>query len=250
MSADNPLTRKLESLMPLSATERAALDRLTRGSQLRFAPRRDVAREGDPPGLVWLVLEGWAARYKTLPDGRRQIVGFLLPGDLCEPDGVELGRLDHSIAAISSLRCAALAPLQLEPLMRSQKLRRALAWDQMTASALQREWILSLGQRTALERIANLICELYFRLDRAGLAPGGACLFPITQRDMADATGLSTVHVNRVLKSLRQQRLVDWQGRQLRIPNLGGLMTAALFSAGWLHPGWEASMPVPAAMPL
>lgn len=236
MGIDNPLTRKLRNFTSLSDAEAGVLDQLATGNQMRFAARRDLAREGDPPRYSWLILEGWAARYKLLPDGRRQIVGFLLPGDLCELEPTALERMDHSIAAISPLRCAAILPRQLEPLMRWPNLRMAFAWDRMVNFAIQREWIVSLGQRNATERIANFICELYLRLSRVGLAPDARCFFPITQKDLADAAGLSTVHVNRVLRDLRERGLIEWRGRNLRIPRPEDLMEAALFNANFLRP--------------
>jgi CRP-like cAMP-binding protein len=235
MGIDNPLVRKLRNFTAVSDAEAAVLDQLATGNQMRFAARRDLTREGDPPRFTWLVLEGWAARYKLLPDGRRQIVGFLLPGDLCDLEPAALDRMDHSISAVSALRCAAIMPRQLEPLMRWPNLRMAFGVDRMVNFAIQREWIVSLGQRNATERIANFICELYLRLARVGLAPDARCFFPITQRDMADAAGLSTVHVNRVLRDLRERGLIEWRGRNLRIPRPDDLMEAALFNANFLR---------------
>jgi CRP-like cAMP-binding protein len=204
--------------------------------------RRDLLREGDPPKNVFLVLDGWACRYKTLPDGRRQIVSFFVPGELCDLNVYMLKQMDHSIGAITRLKVAEIGPDEFEQFMhKSPRITQALYWDGLVSLAIQREWTLNVGQRTAYERIAHLLVELFLRLRIAGLSDGNSCDFPLTQLDIADATGLTAVHVNRTLQELRKAKLIELQSRTLTIPDLDALKSAGLFNDNYLHFGHEGS---------
>jgi CRP-like cAMP-binding protein len=201
-----------------------------------IGPRRDVIREGDKPRAVNIVIEGWACRYKQLPDGRRQIVHFFLPGDLCDANVFLLREMDHSIGAITSLRYAEISPPDFEDLqLRSPRITQALWWHELVNAGISREWITNVGQRTAFERIAHLFCELYHRLRIVGRTENGSCAFPLTQMDLADATGLTAVHVNRTLQELRRQGLIELQGKRLNIPDLGALERVSMFNPNYLH---------------
>lgn len=160
-----PLSLRLEAYTKLSQNDRAALDRLTRKGQREIGPRRDLIREGEAPKSVFLVLEGWACRYKQLPDGRRQIVSFFLPGDICDLNVYILKEMDHSIGAITALKVAEIGPEEFEKLMRDYpRVARALFWDELVTVSVQREWTLNVGQRMAHERISHLFVELFLRL--------------------------------------------------------------------------------------
>ena len=198
--------------------------------------RRDVVREGEKPRAMNLVLDGWACRYKQMPDGRRQVLSFFVPGDLCDSNVFLLDEIDHSIGAITRLRYAEIGPEDFDAMMsRSRALRSAFWWNELVAAAIAREWIVNVGQRTAYERLSHLLCELFVRLRHAGLADGDSCDFPLTQGDLADATGLTSVHVNRTLQDLRRDGLVILQGRRLTIPDLDALKRAGLFNDNYLH---------------
>lgn len=232
----NALTRHIEVFTRLSQDDRTLLDRLARRTIREVAARRDIIREGDAPRSVLLVLEGWACRYKTLPDGRRQIVAFFVPGDFCDPHIYMLREMDHSIASITPLRLAEIARDDFEKLIAEHpSMVQALWWDELVTLAIQREWTLNLGQRTAFERIAHLLCELHVRLHSVGQTNGNSMAFPLTQVDLADATGLTAVHVNRTLQELRKSGLIELQSKTLTIPNMDALKDAAMFNDNYLH---------------
>ena len=236
------LIRKVELYARLSDEERGVLHELAGGASRRFAPRRDVILEGDTPRHVLVTLEGWAVRTKMLEDGRRQIVGLVLPGDICDAHSYVLRRMDHGIHALTRVRVAEVAREKLEAaLAHSARLRRAFWWQELVGAAIQREWTLNLGQRSAFERIAHFLCETFVRLESLGMTQGDSCDFPIVQNDLADTTGLTSVHVNRTLQDLRRSGLILLGGRRLTIPDLPRLMDVALFTPGYLHLGREGS---------
>ena len=198
--------------------------------------RQDLIREGDKPRGVNLVLDGWACRYKQLPNGRRQTVHFFIPGDLCDANVFILGEMDHSIASITPLRYAEIGPADFEALMaRSAALTRALWLNELVNAAVAREWVANVGQRTAHERLAHVFCEMFLRLESLGLSEGNSCEWPLTQTDLADATGLTPVHVNRTLQDLRRRRLIETSARKLVVPDLQALKRVAMFNSNYLH---------------
>jgi CRP-like cAMP-binding protein len=230
------LIRKLENFTRLSATDREALQHAVAERIKRFGLREDIIREGDEPTAIYMMLSGWACRYKFLEDGRRQIVAFFLPGDLCDLNVFILRRMDHSLGTLTDVTVAEVRRETFEGILGGHsRVTQALWWDTLVTVAVQREWTVNLGQRDALERLAHLLCELYLRLESAGLAGDGQCAFPITQTDLADATGLSTVHVNRTLQELRHQGLIRLADRQLVILDLERLKRVALYDANYLH---------------
>ncbi len=173
------LTFRLEAYAGLSQDERASLDGLARKNVREIAPRRDLIREGDAPRSVFVVLEGWASRYKTLPDGRRQIVALFVPGDLFDLNVHILKQMDHNVGSITALKVAEIAREEFERLMLEHpRVTQALFWDELVTVSVQREWTLNVGQRTAYERIAHLLCEMIFRLRAVGLSDGSSCDFP------------------------------------------------------------------------
>lgn len=226
---------KLEAFTRLSTDDRAALAELSRNFKYVDA-RRDLISEGDKPRHVHLVLDGWACRYKTLPDGKRQIVSLFVPGDFCDVNVYILKEMDHSIAAITRLKVAMITPDEMNVLTTDRpRITQALWWHELVTAAVQREWTVNLGQRSAYARLAHLLIELYLRLQTVGRASHGRCDFPLTQNDLADATGLTAVHVNRTLQELRRDGLIELERRQLRILDLERMMDVAMFNANYLH---------------
>ena len=226
---------KLEAFTKLSADDKAALAHLSRNVRIVEA-RRDLISEGDRPRFLHLVLDGWGCRYKQLPDGKRQIVSLLLPGDFCDFNACILKAMDHSIGAITRLKVAVIAPDELNAVTAERpRITQALWWHELVTTAVQREWTLSLGQRTAYERLAHLLVELYIRLELVGRAHQGRCDFPLTQNDLADATGLTSVHVNRTVQELRRDGLIELERKQLQIRDLERMTDIAMFNPNYLH---------------
>jgi CRP-like cAMP-binding protein len=219
----------------LAYEDRQAFSRLT-GNTISVEARRDLICEGDKPRLLHLVIEGWAAAYKSLPDGRRQIVNLFVPGDFCDLNAYVFKTMDHSIGAITRLKVAGIKPEDMIALTAERpRIAQALWWQELVTSAIQREWALNLGQRNAYQRLGHLLLELYLRLKAVGRARDGRCDFPLTQTDLAETTGLTAVHVNRTLQELRGDGLIELERRQLHIVDEKGLMEASLFNPNYLH---------------
>jgi CRP-like cAMP-binding protein len=232
----NSLALRLHAYTRLSKDDLAAIDRLSRKAVREVGARRDLLREGEPPRAVNLLLDGWACRYKTLTDGRRQIVSLFVPGDIFDLNIYILKEMDHAVGAITALKVAEIGREDFERLMvEHPRITQALFWNELVEAAVQREWTLNVGQRTAYERIAHLLCEIFLRLRVVGLTDGNSCRFPLTQVDLADATGLTAVHVNRTLQELRRDGLIELQSKTLVIPGLQALKDASMFNDNYLH---------------
>ena len=198
--------------------------------------RVDMIREDGPTPSALLMLDGWACRYKDLPDGRRQIVGFILPGDVCDLGNQLADTMDHSVQSLTPVRYMLVSAEQLDALSECLPgFVEALLVQERITAAIQREWLLSLGQRRADERMAHLLVELYFRLKAVGLIEDATCDFPLVQSDLAAATGLSAVHVNRTLQQLRRDSLIELSGKRLTILDLDRLREIAQFEPRYLQ---------------
>lgn len=230
------LIRKLERFSSLSRADKDALAAMT-ARPLRNVDKGDVIlQEGERPHDICLFLSGWGLRCKCLPGGRRQILSFILPGDLCDLNNFVIQAADHSIVAATPATLGIIAHQHMLGLMQTHPtLFEALCWDQQVSVALLREWITNIGQRTALERMANLLCELFIRLEMAGLTREMRFDLPVTQADLAAAAGLSTVHVNRTLQDLRRMQVVSLSARHLEILDLPRLKAIAHFNSAYLH---------------
>lgn len=234
--ADDMLVRRLGNFAQLSDQEQALLRNLARERVRSIGPRAELLHEGEVPQAVYLVRSGWACRHKVLEDGRRQIVAFLVPGDLGDLNSFVLRAMDHSIAAITDLVYAEIAHDRLARLADAHpRIAHALWWDALVGVAIQREWTVNVGLRSAFERIGHLFCELFLRLRAVGLTRGDSCDLPITQTELAEATGMTPVHVNRTLQEMRANKLITLKDRVLTIPDLTALQHSVLFSADYLH---------------
>lgn len=234
-SLAQPAIRRLNALRPMSPESVALLERVIAEGLQRAGSSEDLAVEGDPVDRVRIVLSGWLCRYKTLEDGRRQIVNFIFPGESCDAYSFLLAKMDHSIATITPVTYAEIHRHRFETMVASDRSLAEAFWcDTLLNVAIQREWTINLGRRIALERVAHLFCEIFERLRPVGLVDGNSCNFPVTQMDLADATGLSVVHLNRTLQELRASGLIVLRERTLTINNLDALKDAALFSPNYL----------------
>ncbi|WP_254605195.1 Crp/Fnr family transcriptional regulator [Sphingomonas bacterium] len=202
----------------------------------KIAAHRDLIREGDKPSVLFVILEGWACRYKVLPDGNRQIMAFLMPGDFCDVHAGELEEMDHSIGTLTPCLIVTVPRRDVEALVISTPaLTRAFWRAQLIDEGVLRAWIVSMGRRNALERVAHLMLELYARMRNVGLTTDHSCELPLTQVVLGDALGLTSVHVNRVLRELRQQGIMELGARTLRILDIIALGKIAGFDDNYLH---------------
>lgn len=231
----NPLIRKLESLANLSADDRAVLEVIT--AHPRSVPAgTDLIREGDAPNGVYLILQGMACRYKIRTGGARQIMAYLIPGDFCDLDVAMLKEMDHTIGTLSTCEVVQISLDSIEDLLRNHPaITHALRFATLVDEATLREWLVNVGRRSAEERITHLLCEVLLRLQAVGCADARRYPFPITITDLADTTGLSTVHVNRSLKALRELGLVEVSDRHVEILDLSRLQILAEFKPNYLH---------------
>ena len=237
LRACDRLIAKLSAVAMLTPDDERVLHEVCR-SPRKVAARRWIIEEGDKPDHVHVMVEGWAARAKILPDGSRQITAFLLPGDFCDLHVTILGEMDHSILALTDARIAYVPHSEMEELPRRRpELVRAFWWATLVDEAVLRSWVINVGRRSAYERIAHLFCELHARLKLVGLAGDDEFALPLTQEVLADATGLTPVHVNRTLQSLRADGLIELCDRRLTILSPERLRRKAGFDANYLHRG-------------
>lgn len=232
----NPLLMKLEQFAGLNALDRERLDALIAGRRVTYAAREDILSEGDHVEEIHIVLSGMAARYKNLCDGERQIMAFLIPGDICDLEVFVLEEIDHGMVAISETVCAVVPATKIKELLTERtSLTQALWWSTMTDSAVLRERIIDHGRRGAHERLAHLFYEMLIRYRVIGQAADDAIPFPLTQEELADATGLTPVHVNRTLRQLRDAGLIELKAKVLRVLDAPRLKQVGRFSAKYLH---------------
>jgi CRP-like cAMP-binding protein len=230
----NVLIRKLEAFAPLPEADRRLLEHVTRFSQI-VGPKVDLTREGDAPNAVRLILEGFACRYKILPDGTRQIMAYLVPGDFCDLHVFILKTMDHTIGTLSRCRVVEILQPQILELMERPAIARAMWWAALVDEATLREWLVNIGARPAEQRIAHLLCELLLRLETVGLTNGDRYELPITQTELGDTMSLSVVHVNRVLQRLRRDGLITLTGTSLVILDIKRLKALGGFNPNYLH---------------
>lgn len=182
-----------------------------------------------------MVLTGWALRYKVLPGGGRQIVAFLMPGDACDLHVDLLAEMDHSIQTITNAHVATISREIKDTLMAQPGIARAMYIAQLVDEGTLRAWIVSMGRRSSVERIAHLLLELYRRAADVGLAAGDTMALPLSQAVLADALGMTSVHVNRMLQELRRSGAVTLQRGILTISNTAALIRLAGFDEHYLH---------------
>jgi CRP-like cAMP-binding protein len=197
---------------------------------------QDIVREGDRPSECCLLIEGFACRYKVTEEGKRQIFSFHTPGDIPDLQSLHLKVMDHSLKTLTPCKLAFIPHESIADLTQRWPRLADLLWrDTLIDAAIFREWMIGIGRRSAYTRIAHVLCEVFVRLRAVGLANDYECDFPITQAEIGDALGLSTVHVNRSLQELRANGLIDLRRGSLAILNWAGLKEAGEFDPTYLH---------------
>jgi CRP-like cAMP-binding protein len=220
----------------LSPAEQIAVGNLPSRRLRHIRARTDIISQGDEPRVVNMILEGWGCRYKQLADGRRQLLSLFLPGEICDANVYLLSTMDHSVGALTDSTVAEITPADFGSAIADDgRLAHILWYNDLRNISIQREWTTNIGQRTARERIAHLLCETYYRLEHIGRVVAGSCDFPLTQTDLAEATGLTPVHVNRMLQELRRDGLIELAQRRLRMLDLAALKRESLFDPIYLH---------------
>ncbi|WP_342106453.1 Crp/Fnr family transcriptional regulator [Methylobacterium sp. SI9] len=238
----HPLLRKIESiaLFALSAEECAALEALPMQAALIDADQ-DIVREGDRPGRSFAVISGIASTYKTTRAGKRQVMSYHVPGDVPDFQSLHLQTLDISIAAVTPCSIGYVQHDAVRALFRAQPRLTEVFWRAtLIDAAIVREWTLNTGRRDAYARMAHLLCELVTRLEAVGLAPDLSCDLPMTQPELADALGITPVHVNRTIRDLKAAGLLTLRNRHLTVHDWDGLVAAAEFDPTYLHLRQEA----------
>jgi CRP-like cAMP-binding protein len=235
LAMTNPLIRSLERQHPLSEEERRVLLGAV-AREIEFRAGEDMVREHDSPSESKFLLEGWASRYMTLEDGRRQVVGIHVPGDFVDLHSFRLKQMDHSIGAITRCRVATVPHHALNEISENYPNLTRLLWTTTVIDgAVLRQWLLGMGRRSALERMAHQICELFVRLKVVGLTKDEGFQMPVTQAGFADILGISTVHVNRIAQELRRQGVIAWNGATVIIQNWDRLCQIAEFDPIYLN---------------
>lgn len=230
-----PLFKKLNQLHPLSVTERSAVLGLQPRLEIAL-PRKVLVREGTTPFECCILLEGYAFRDKMTDTGARQIVSFHIPGDLLDIQHLHLSAADHSVETLTEARIAWVSVGELKRIAEAHPAINVALWrDALIDASIFREWVLNVGRRDAKARIAHMLCEFAVRRAAAGLGDPEGCPIPMTQEQIADATGLTTVHVNRSLRALREDGALNGDGGKFTITSWARLQDLAGFDPAYLH---------------
>ena len=233
--------RRLDSRIRLEESDREAIRSLPFTRRTLDAASYMV-REGEPPETCALLLSGFAYRHKVTGDGARQILSVHMPGEFLDLQNSFLMVADHNVQALTRCDIAALPVPALRPLADGHpRLARAMWIDTLIDAAVFREWIVNVGQRDATSRIAHLLCEFALRLHAAGLAEERTYELPMTQEQIADAVGLTPVHVNRVLQTLGRMNVIARDKRAVTILDWDALRDVGDFNSRYLH--FEAGGP-------
>ena len=228
------LIAKLRCYDQIGEPEARALAGLVEG-EARYPRGTVFIRAGERLTRSTLLLDGFVVRYKDLADGRRQTLELSVPGDFVDLHSFTLKRIDHDIAALSECRVAFAAHERIaEVTAKFPHLTRVLWLATTVDAAIHRERILSLGARTAVERLAHLVCETWLRLRAVGLAERDAVALPLTQADLAELLGLSMVHTNRTIRELRERGAATLRRGEVRIDDWEALARLGQFDAGYL----------------
>ena len=229
------LMRKLTTHVPLAQSDREALAALP-WSIRTFEPQAYLVREGDMPTICGVLVAGFAFRQKLTGDGSRQIVSLHLPGDPLDFQNLYLDEADHSVQALTRAEVATLDRKLLQDLAQARPgIARAIFLATLVDASIFREWILNIGRRSAMPRVAHVLCELAVRLEAQGLGDHSGYDLPMTQEQFADVVGLTPVHVNRTLKALEDGGYIDRHKRKFTFPDWEALRDVGDFNQRYLH---------------
>jgi CRP-like cAMP-binding protein len=227
--------KKLRQRVEISPEEERAI-RDAVAETRHVAADEIVVHAGEELNSSLMLLDGWLARGKDLAGGERQVTELHIAGDFADLHGYTLKRLDHDVLSLSDCRVAVVPHERLgEITAKFPRLGRIYWFSTNLDAAIHRELALSLGQRSAISRMAHLFCELYVRLEVVGSTKSEGYEFPLTQRELSECLGLTVVHANRTLQELRRRGLVELQNRHLKICDRRGLEGVAEFDSAYLY---------------
>lgn len=227
--------KKLKRRVELSPEEERAI-RACVAETRKVRADQILIRSGEELSASTVLLDGWLAGSKDLASGERQVTELHVAGDFADLHGFTLKRLDHDVMTLSDCVIGVAPHERLREMTEKfPRLARIYWFSTNVDSAITRELALSLGQRSAMARMAHLFCELYVRLDAVGRAHSDGYDFPLTQRELSECLGLTVVHANRTIQELRRRGLVELESRQLRILNRSGLEGIAQFDPAYLY---------------
>ena len=230
-----PLIAKLERLTTLDGEDLQAIRELP-VSVKSARPNTYLVREGSTASACCLLLDGYACRHKAASNGNRQIVSFQLPGDILDLQHLWLERADHNIQTITEAVVGWTPFTALQALIRDRpRIGEALWRDTLIDASIFREWVLNVGRRDAKQRIAHMLCEFAVRREAAGLGPPESFVLPMTQEHIADATGLTAIHVNRMLQALGNEGVIQREKRHVAIADWQRMRRVADFQPAYLH---------------
>ena len=231
---ENPLVAKRSQFAPLSHKDIGLLEALCL-PEGRLRAGVNIVVEGEIPRSLFVVARGMACRYRLMPDGRRQILTILLPGDLFGLARFLLHPMDHFVAAMGPTRIAAIGrEAVIDIIANRPRIGAALWWSVMQEEAMLRERIVALGRRSARGRVAYLLCEIVWRQRAVSIAEDHAVRLPFTQTDLGDMLGLTSVHTNRVLQGFRRDELITLDRRRLTLLDIERLQAIAGLTPDYL----------------
>ena len=231
---ESAITRKLSAFVALSEAELAVLKRLHQ-RRITFVAGRDLVHQGQSEQSAYILASGWACSYKIQPGGSRQVVDFQIPGDFLGLRSVLLHTSDHGIEPIVDIQAAEVSASDLlEAFAQTPRLATAILWAASRDEAMVVEHLVGIGRRDADARMAHFLLELGARLALVGMGSKSGYSCPLTQYHLADALGLSAVHVNRVLRKLREDGFVTFQDGEVVFDNYNGLVALADFDPAYL----------------
>ena len=229
------IIRRLETRSPLEEDDREAIRALPFTYKTLDAASYMV-REGEKPEICMILLTGFAFRHKVTGEGGRQILSVHMPGEFLDLQNSFLGVADHNVQALTRCDIASVPVAALQGIASQRpRIAKAMWIDTLIDAAIFREWIVNVGRRDSITRIAHLLCEFALRLRAAGLGEENRYSLPMTQEQIADCTGLTPVHVNRVLQELGRRELIDRQKRLVTIVDWDILRHIGDFSRRYLH---------------
>lgn len=228
------LVQKLKRFLPLTQDELASLARFE-ARRRSITAQTEIVHERQEGHHAYILQEGWACAYKMLPDGGRQVINFSVPGDIMGLRSVLLRTSDHAFAAVSDIVVAEVSATQMmDSFQRLPRLGAAILWAASRDEAMVVEHLVNIGRRSAVVRTAHLLLELGMRLQLVELGSDDGFACPLNQYLLADALGLTSIHVNRVLRQLRERGLVTFREGRVTIHNLAALHALADYHGGYL----------------